>query len=392
MSEDNQSIQALTTIKETNLDMLDYFSEVYIKQLETVQALKSELFELDVKLEELSKTKDLYFYNSDSRRNIFSPLIPSDTVGQERGRQLEKQLYDLQEARLSLTDRIHSCEQSLLDIQNRIQRLHDTNTCINSSLALVTSEQSDRENTDVRDTDQQAFEYDSPDSSETPANTLEHGYSILMLQQYEKTLLSDKLDYILKDGITSLNNKLEVLKWLLNSDPARARIQLQELMTTSNRIRQSIEAMVSNTNQAFKKEQPIWMLIDELIMCYRDQHPECVIEADVSCTDYELSIHPIITITLLDMLGEVFDNIFYHSNANRVVCKIYINNRIIDAYVNDNGVGISEDYLSTSTWHSGLHKLHEIIYLLDGKLKIEGDLISGTNVRFSFPVKLTNQI
>ena len=68
--------------------------------------------------------------------------------------------------------------------------------------------------------------------------------------------------------------------------------------------------------------------------------------------------------------------------------KIYINSRMIDVYVNDNGVGINADYLTSSPWHSGLHRLHEIIQLLGGKVQIDGDIISGTNVRFSFPVYL----
>ena len=87
------------------------------------------------------------------------------------------------------------------------------------------------------------------------------------------------------------------------------------------------------------------------------------------------------------MLREIFDNIFKHSNANHVTSKVFISSRLIDVYVNDNGVGIPDDYLERSGYHSGLHKLHEVISQLDGKLQIQGDLISGTNVRFSFPIK-----
>lgn len=112
-----------------------------------------------------------------------------------------------------------------------------------------------------------------------------------------------------------------------------------------------------------------------------------MIDSSCDCTEHELNLPPVITIRLIKMLREVFDNIFKHSNANRVTSKIFISSRLIDVYVNDNGVGIPEDYLERSSWSSGLHKLHEIIYQLDGKLQIQGDLISGTNVRFSFPIK-----
>ncbi len=112
-----------------------------------------------------------------------------------------------------------------------------------------------------------------------------------------------------------------------------------------------------------------------------------MIDSSCDCTEHELNLPPVISIRLICMLKEIFDNIFKHSNANKVTAKIFISSRLIDVYVNDNGVGIPEDYLERSSWSSGLHRLHEIIYLLDGKLQIQGDLISGTNVRFSFPIR-----
>jgi two-component system sensor histidine kinase DegS len=44
--------------------------------------------------------------------------------------------------------------------------------------------------------------------------------------------------------------------------------------------------------------------------------------------------------------------------------------------------------MTSSSWHSGLHRLHEIVHLFGGKVQIDGDIISGTNVRFSFPICL----
>jgi two-component system sensor histidine kinase DegS len=112
-----------------------------------------------------------------------------------------------------------------------------------------------------------------------------------------------------------------------------------------------------------------------------------MIDYSCDCTEHELDLPAVITVRLISMLREVMNNVFKHSNANRVTAKIFISSRLIDVYVNDNGVGIPDDYLDRAAWHSGLHKLTETIYQLDGKLQIEGDLISGTNVRFSFPIK-----
>ena len=51
----------LNTLRSTNWELLNYFRSAYVTQSEQLQGLKSELFELDVKLEELEKTKNLLF-------------------------------------------------------------------------------------------------------------------------------------------------------------------------------------------------------------------------------------------------------------------------------------------------------------------------------------------
>ena len=107
---------------------------------------------------------------------------------------------------------------------------------------------------------------------------------------------------------------------------------------------------------------------------------------DINCTDYAINIPDIVSTHLVLIIQELMNNVFMHSNANKVNIKIYLSSRLIDVYINDNGVGIDSNYSSNSPWYSGLHKISEIIYLLGGTFKIDGDIVSGTNVRFTFPL------
>ena len=66
--------------------------------------------------------------------------------------------------------------------------------------------------------------------------------------------------------------------------------------------------------------------------------------------------------------------------------KLNITPTNIECEINDNGIGINDNYLSTSPWYSSLHKAQEIIYLLGGTLNINGDITTGTSVRFEFPL------
>ncbi len=372
---ENITKENLDIIKQSNEQMLSYFQSVYITKLEAFQSLKTENFEIEVKIEELEKTKRLYSYKANDSKSIFSPLSPSPTSENEKSRVIDSQLHDLYGAKAALSARIATLEQELSSIQEKLALLNKAAIAIGT----LTMEQITAYQEEPPAEDNSAF------NEEEEAMT-NHGYNILMLKEFQNSQMAHMLSHFIKDPLTNNQNKQEVLGWLLNSDVERCRVTLSEIQNNTTDMLKCIDDLIQNLQHPIDMKQPVWMTLDDFITKYRDEHPECVIEADVDCPEPDISIPPIIMITFMQAMTEIFENIFKHSNANKVTAKIIISNRLIDVFVNDNGVGIQNDYLTTSKWYSGLHKLHETIYLLDGKLNIQGDLISGTNVRFSFPV------
>lgn len=375
----NEEMNPLNIIEEANSKTLDYFNKAYVSNLELVQSLKTELFELEVQIETLEKTRDLYTYHVDTRRNVFSPLTMDNSQSMTKGKQIELQIKDLEDAKERLKNRITELETDIEFFKEQVQMLSKASKCIHTVLVGSTQGDSD-DDFDLED----AIEFIEEDDSEGNAT---HNYNMLMIQDYEHLQYANILDQNVKQELISNLNKLDVLKWLLNSDVARAKVTLNELHSSQEDILNSLDRVLDHLNYNIDTKQPIWDQVDKLIEDYKSAHPECIIISSCDCTEHELNLPPVITIRLIRMLKEVFDNIFKHSNANKVTSKIFISSRLIDVYVNDNGVGIPEDYLERSAWSSGLHKLHETIHQLDGKLQIQGDLISGTNVRFSFPIK-----
>lgn len=364
----------LDIIKQSNEQMRSYFQSVYITKLESLQGLKTESFEIDVKIEELEKTKRLYSYKTNDSKSIFSPLSPSPTSEHEKSRVIDTQLHDLYGAKAALAAKIATLEQELSSIQDKLELLGKAATAIGTiSIDQVTSVAEDGSDED--------FVF-----SEEEEDLAAHGYNILMLEEFHNTQMAHILSHFVRDPLLNNQNKQEVLGWLLNSDVDRCRVTLKEIQGNTETMLDCVEDLISKLQHTVDMKQPVWMILDDFVTRYRDQHPECVIEADIDCPEPDIKIPPIIMITFMQGLTEIFENVFKHSNANKITAKIIISNRLIDVFVNDNGVGIQEDYLSTSKWYSGLHRLHEAIYLLDGKINIQGDLISGTNVRFSFPV------
>ncbi len=375
----NEEMNPLNIIEEANSKTLDYFNKAYVSNLELVQSLKTELFELEVQIETLEKTRDLYTYHIDTRRNVFSPLTMDNSQTMTKGKQIALQIKDLEDARERLKHRIEQLEEEIVFFKEQVEMLSKASKCIHTVL-VGNSHKDSVEETEYED----AIEFIEEDDTEGKAL---HNYNILKIADYEQLQYANALDQNVKQELISNLNKLDVLKWLLNSDVARAKVTLNELHGSQESILTSLDLVLEQMNYNIDTKQPIWDQVDKLIEKYRYAHPECMIISSCDCTEHDLNLPPFITIRLIGMLREIFDNIFKHSNANKVTSKIFISSRLIDVYINDNGVGIPEDYLDRSAWSSGLHKLHETIYQLDGKLQIQGDLISGTNVRFSFPIK-----
>ncbi len=375
---DNQQNNNFQTICMANKEMLNYFNKAFLNDLEAIQALKTQSFEIDIKIDELEKTKSIYAFKSTSKKSVFTPVI-NDDADNQRGKIIEDQIHDLKEVKESLSGKIKSMEAAIYSTKNRLSILNDAEKALEELSANFSTHSS----SDTYEEDGDFDFVEEGKSEQTPS----HGYNILMQDAFDKAFLSTLLDKNVKDPITSINHKLEMLSYLLGTDISRAKVTLNEVIQNSKNIISSIDDINDKLNYNFNSAKPIWTQLDEFVMTQREAHPECIIEANIECTDYEINVHPVFTINLIKLLNIFFDNIFTHANANNIEFKLSISKNTIEASIIDNGVGINSNYLTQSPWYSNLHKAHEIIHLLEGRLNISGDIISGTSVRFNFPIQ-----
>lgn len=379
---DNTSIEGLRIVRSTNQDLLNYFNDSYITRLEQVQSLKTEDFELKAKIDELQRTLDVYSFKTSTGHNVFSPFAASTTTQQEKASQIELQLKELQDIRSNLTDKIKLQEEETDLLKKRINSLSNSNRYLDELLSEVSEEVSSiSEPSDETETE--------GSESDTSVN---HGLNILRLQQYEKQQLAEKIQSDITDVLDANSHKLEVLSWLIRSDIGRAKVTIEELKSSTTKLADYVDDLAIRLANETNDNEPIWTLLENLVQGYKDEHPECSISSDIDCTDYAINVPNIVATNLVAIIEELMSNVFAHSNANKVVIKIYISSRLVDVYINDNGVGIDSSSSDSSPWHSGLHRVKEIIYLLGGTFKIDGDIVSGTNVRFSFPLEQTTNL
>ncbi len=372
---ENHSKADLEIIKNANQSMLDYFNDAFIDDLETIQDLKTQAFEIDIKLDELYKTKDIYALKSGSKKSVFSP-IPMEAEETGKSKIIDDQINDLNDVKDLLNAKIINLESSLNILKKRLTVLNEAQDAINA-LSLRYKE-SDSE---LSDDD---FTFLSDDKEDKKS---EHGYNILMLNAFNDTYISTIIERNIKDGIESTNHKLDVLSYLLGTDISRAKLTLKDIQYNSKKILDSVLDIEEKLSSKFDSSKPLLGQLEEYIMNKRELNPDYLIESNLEYTDNELTLHPVFSINLFRLLEIFFDNIFKHANAEKIVLDLSLSQNVIEASIRDDGDGIDPDYLTTAPWYSSLHKAHETIYLLNGNLSINKAEESGTVVKFRFPIQ-----
>lgn len=357
--------------------MLDYFNDCFISELEGIQDLKTQMFEVSVKIDELEKTKNLYAFKSSSRKSVFTPTVTDDD-GSERGKIIDAQIKDLADVKSSLEIKIRSLEVSLKKLKNRLELLNDAGDAI-SELALSFGEDPEE------DENMADFEFVNHSNE---GDVSKHGYNILMLDAFDRTFYSTLIDKSIAGGLSNLNHKLDMLSYLVGTDSERAKRTVKEMKSASKLLADSVSDISASINNNIDTSGSIGVILEDYIMKQREEHPEVLIDADVKCDNFELVLHPVFSINLVKLLDIFFDNVFAHSNGNRVELVVAVNENAISVKMTDNGIGIKKSYMSESPWYSGLHKAQEIVYLLEGSMNVSGDVVKGTQVMFSFPVKV----
>lgn len=374
---DISTTENLKTVRDSNQEMLDYFNGLYVAKLEQIQSLKTEQFELKIKIDELMKTLEVYSFKNSAGHNVFSPFSTTTTTQEEKAAQIEQELKELNASDAELTANIRSLQADADELKSRITLLHTATRKLDTFLDELADEFT-KESTALED----------DESTEENLPVINHGFNILRLKKYDQDKLVQTLHTDILEQLDRTRHTLDSLSWLIKSDINRATVTLDELIERTISMEDSLNAILLGLTGDIDATVPIETLLEDTIFRYKDAYPECVIESDIDCPDASIEIPEIITISLIRILCECLDNVYKHANANRVGINIQIYSDQISVHINDNGIGIDENYSHTSPWNSGLHRIQEIIYLLNGQLKIEGDIISGTDIRFSIPIEI----
>ena len=125
----------LLSISESNEEMLTYFNKLYSEHEKHLQESKDKLFEINIKLDELTRTESIYSLNNDMRKNVFSP-ISIKTPENEREAEIQKEVKELTKLREEFEYSVNEETIYLKSIDKRIQKLTKARSAIDELLLL----------------------------------------------------------------------------------------------------------------------------------------------------------------------------------------------------------------------------------------------------------------
>lgn len=368
--------KSIKNIREANEEMLRYFNALYSEHLAELQSAKSRLFEINVKLDELVKTKNIYSLNADYRKNLFSPLN-SEGNENEKEQGIRHEIENLTEERNLLEDKIELENRNIKSIETRLSKLNLSKASVQNlqnELGIYISKSSEDNKPEISE--------DSNDYMEASDTIRQHGKNILMISTFDKTYTSTVMDKRIRSEIASNSHKLEMIRDVIRTDPNRAKVTIDEVLSNSKNIMLVIDDHLKRNFYYFDDKKNIRSLIEDFVVDAQDKHPGIVFDTDLN----NLNIQPtyIRLLTLYKLLDIFFDNIYKHSKASHVRLSVSEVNGKIDVYLNDNGIGIPDNYESKSPWYSGLKRAKELIYLLDGNIMLTNE--NGTTIRFRYDI------
>ena len=101
----------MLTIRKSNTELYNYFNSRYKECSERLQKNQASLFEINIRLEELERTKNAYISTNNARKNLFSPL-PLSKEESEKEASLEEEITKLRAAKRELQNKISEDEAS----------------------------------------------------------------------------------------------------------------------------------------------------------------------------------------------------------------------------------------------------------------------------------------
>ena len=310
-------------INETMEEMLSYFSKLYSEHDAQLQEYNAKLFEVSVKLDELTRTQNVYSLNTDYRKNVFSPIefVPEES---EKESEIKAEILNLKTKRNQYEYDINEQTIYLKSIDKRIQKLNASKVALGELMLEVDKkdsiikEKEEAAKTAVEKHEEQKLQKEK-EIEEKNKNSIsidemkKHFKNIMMIESFDNTYYSTVLDKRIKNNIYRNSSKLESVNGIISSDPGKSKMLINEVITSDNSMISVIDEQLRRMNYNIDEKKKFDDSIRDYIQELSEKHPEVIIDINIDGVKRKPDF--VLYSYIYKLLEIFFDNIYKHSEA-----------------------------------------------------------------------------
>lgn len=200
----------------------------------------------------------------------------------------------------------------------------------------------------------------------------------------ERTRISHELHDTLLQGFLGVTMRLQAISNLLPTKSKKAKENLDEVLNKVDIVLEEGRRAIWNIKSS------TFFVGNDLIQAFtrfgEDLNKTYPTNFSLTIEGENCPLHPLVRDEVYRIGREALINAFRHSKANKIEMGIEYSPKHLRIFINDNGCGISEDYLSAGReGHLGLSGMREYAEKISAELKIWSREENGTEVELIVP-------
>ncbi|MGQ9482936.1 histidine kinase [Chloroflexus sp.] len=184
--------------------------------------------------------------------------------------------------------------------------------------------------------------------------------------------------------------KAELIKRLLERDPAQALVELDELSSMAKRTNYEVRTMLFELRPLMLETQGLKVTLEQYLDRLRAKAGNTAIVLEGTDID-QIRLGSKVEGALFNMIQEAVTNAIKHAQANHIWVRLrLISNQMLEVVIQDDGVGFDKAAVLKSYERRGslgLLNIDERARLVDGRAEIDSTPGKGTKITIFVPVE-----
>ena len=208
---------------------------------------------------------------------------------------------------------------------------------------------------------------------------------IIEAQENERQRLSRQMHDGPAQRLTNIILQAEICQRLLDTDPARARAELENLKNEVNKTFQKTRTFIADLRPMMLDDLGLVPTLKRYVTTWEEKTG---VKAESTIVGREHRMAPYIEVTIFRAIQQLMENIEQHANASHVQVKLELDGRMARSIIEDDGIGFDIDEMlaaADARKTIGIASIRDRVQMLSGSLVFDSIRGRGTKVTLEVP-------